>query len=211
MLSKGLAIFLLWILPIAQKSFFLTPLKKERFSNCSCNRESISVPGHDSYPNHIKAAKAWPNSSVVADSKLDEKKKKGNLIKFGKKDGRKIAHLTHSHDLLHPGPAKVFDELSQRFHDEVASTSEADSKIVISSLCRTKEQQKSLMKTNRAATRGISSHSYGASIDIRNIETSGSCKAALGKLQKVIREMKKEGKILVIREGACLHLTAKER
>ena len=91
----------------------------------------------------------------------------------------------------------------------VRGTPEADARLVVSSLYRTIAQQEQLAGVNPSATRGRSSHSYGASIDVRALETTGDCKRALKHFEDVLKAMRKERRLLVIREGACLHLTAR--
>jgi hypothetical protein len=43
---------------------------------------------------------------------------------------------------------------------------------------------------------------------VRELETTGDCVRALKKFEEVLKAMRKERRLLVIREGACLHLTA---
>ncbi len=185
----------------------LLPDRLRTRTSCACTRRSIAV-GHDNYPRHVRAAKAWPKARVAAERELEAALQDSVLVPFGNSPGRRIATLTHSHDLLHPGPAAVFHELERRFAEAVRGTPEADTRMVVSSLYRTTAQQKQLAGVNRSATRGRSSHSYGASIDVRELETTGDCGRALKKFEEVLKAMRKERRLLVIREGACLHLTA---
>jgi len=210
-LVLGLGSLLLYLahgwMPWREAAFELRERLPMRTS-CACTRKSISA-GHDHYPRHVHAAKAWPNARLATERGLEAAVRDSVLVPFGNSPSRRIATLTHSHDLLHPGAAGVFHDLERRFAEAVRGTPEADARLVVSSLYRTTAQQKQLAGVNPSATRGRSSHSYGASIDVRALETTGDCKRALKHFEDVLKAMRKERRLLVIREGACLHLTAR--
>jgi hypothetical protein len=182
------------------------PVKRH---TCPCNTSTVKLGRRDPYGQHLRAAVRWPGARIHHGHELAQARSDSDLVPFGPSTHRRIAGLTHSHDLLHPGAADVFTELEHRFRTAVEGTPEADARIVISSLYRTREQQRSLCRVNRNAIDGRSSHNYGASIDIKALETRGRCSVALERFQDVLQGMRREKRLLVIREGECLHLTAR--
>jgi len=70
------------------------------------------------------------------------------------------------------------------------------------------KQQKELATQNRAATKKISTHSYGASFDISSFQsTDVDCEILQKALQKVLRKKRRNQKIYICPERGCFHLT----
>ena len=63
---------------------------------------------------------------------------------------------------------------------------------------------------NRNATRGESTHSYGASFDIAFMDRpneKANCSRPTREIQKLLVKYQKAGRILIIPEGGCMHIT----
>ncbi|EAZ80161.1 DUF5715 family protein [Algoriphagus machipongonensis] len=130
------------------------------------------------------------------------------LIKEG--TGYEVMKLTHSHPYITPYSKEVLEEIGIAFQ----TIMESDSYFTLTSVTRTPEQQKSLRRRNSNATNGNSSHSYGASFDISYIRFNGRkswSRKSQKKLEKVLEEFEKAGKIFFIKERKqrCYHVTVR--
>jgi uncharacterized protein YcbK (DUF882 family) len=76
-----------------------------------------------------------------------------------------LYNLTHSVPYVVPQTAKLIDEIGANFLDSLANKGLNPYRIVITSLTRSKEQQKQLSKSNINATEN-STHCYGTTFDI---------------------------------------------
>jgi hypothetical protein len=82
----------------------------------------------------------------------------------------------------------------------------------VTSLTRTAEQQKRLTRQNYNAIDRESTHSYGASFDIAFLDrpdNRSDCSLPTLAAQKVLERFQEAGRILVIPEGQCLHVTVR--
>lgn len=76
-----------------------------------------------------------------------------------------IDDLTHSYPYLTEDGLALLNEIGERFHQKLATTSLAGTKFIVTSLTRTKESVSRLTKSNRNAVTN-SPHLYGVSFDI---------------------------------------------
>lgn len=178
-------------------------------NTCSCTWDSMRLKRDDYATVHRPTAKRLAASAFIEnEAELNRLLSKGKLIPFKSKDGMHIRKLTHSEPFLHPKAATVFDELRTRFFDRLDER-EKDAVIVVSSVTRTAGQQGEIRRRYpNGATPGRSTHSYGASIDILSVETSGNCYNARKALERTLQEMQGENKLLICPESKCIHLTA---
>lgn len=184
--------------------------EKEEVKPCSCNRHVLKLPKNP-YTDHRRAARNLPNSFFVKNkNELAAGKRNGKLVEV--KDGRgyHITALTHSYAVLLPEVAKLLKDMGNAFADELANTSSAGTRFRVTSLTRTAQQQDRLGKKNYNAIDEASTHSYGASFDIAYTDrpdNESDCSAPTRAIQKVLSEYQKQGRILVIPEKNCMHIT----
>lgn len=130
------------------------------------------------------------------------------LVRRGK--GYKIHTLSHSKPVLVPEAYKALQRIGVLFQERAGKKSF----FVVTSLTRTLETQKSLTRTNRNATKNISTHCYGISFDISYIRFNGKKELNLplkNLFKEILKELQQEGAIYIIEERAthCFHVTAR--
>lgn len=166
---------------------------------------------NDAYSRHVEASKEISDGMVFEDLKTVEKAaKKNKVIKVEAARGFKIVKLSHSVYYLNPLAVAVLEDIGHEFNRRT------DGKhfFTVTSLLRTLDKQKSLMKTNRNASPNISTHSYGTSFDISYYRFDG-VKQQNEKLQKILEEVLadfQEGKriySLKERKSTCFHVTVR--
>jgi hypothetical protein len=126
--------------------------------------------------------------------------------------GYHIPHLSHSHAKLLPEARDFLTELGHAFADELKGTPSEGTRLRITSLTRTAQQQKQLTRQNYNAIDRESTHSYGASFDIAFMDRpheGADCSLPTRAAQKVLERFQSNGRILVIPEGQCLHVTVR--
>lgn len=177
---------------------------------CSCCKKTIRVP-RNPYTSHQKAARSLPNSFFI---------KNESDIRYGLgveklvevKDGRgyRIDRLKHSKAMLLPEVKALLEEMGNDYADALEGTDSEGTVFRVTSLTRTDQQQRKLARRNRNATRGASTHSYGASFDIAFMDRpneKANCNRPTREIQKLLVRYQKEGRILIIPEGGCMHIT----
>lgn len=183
---------------------------QEEIKPCSCNRHVLKLPKNP-YTDHRKAARNLPNSFFVKNkNELNAGKRNGKLVEV--KDGRgyHVTALTHSYAVLLPEVAKLLKDMGNAFADELAHTSSAGTRFRVTSLTRTAQQQDRLGRKNYNAIEEASTHSYGASFDIAYTDrpdNESDCSAPTRAMQKVLSDFQKRGRIYVIPEQNCMHIT----
>ncbi len=176
---------------------------------CSCTNHSIKFQ-RNHYDRHREQAKRLNNGILLTDDKI---KRLSFMVEVEDADGFEIDRhkLTHSHAYLNREAYKVLIAMGNAYSEKVEGTKAEGSVFHISSLSRSLEQQKKLLKSGhgRNATRKISAHSYGASFDIWKIEGAENCHVARKAFETVLKDFQKQGKILLCPEGNCIHVTVK--
>jgi hypothetical protein len=127
-------------------------------------------------------------------------------------DGRgyRIGRLTHSKAMLLPEVRTLLQEMGNDYADALEGTDSEGTVFRVTSMTRTHDQQKKLTRSNLNATRGKSTHSYGASFDIAFMDRANSkanCNRPTREIQKLLLQYQKEGRILIIPERGCMHIT----
>ena len=177
---------------------------------CSCCKKTIRVP-RNPYTRHQQAARNLPNSFFVKnDSDIRYGLSVDKLVEV--KDGRgyRIDRLRHSKAMLLPEVKKLLEEMGNAYADALEGTDSEGTVFRVTSLTRTDEQQRKLARRNRNATKGASTHSYGASFDIAFMDRpneKANCNPSTREIQKLLVKYQKEGRILIIPEGGCMHIT----
>ncbi|MFN3874692.1 MAG: DUF5715 family protein [Flavobacteriales bacterium] len=85
-----------------------------------------------------------------------------------------VAHMDHGSPYLTPKAAATLRSIASGFHDRIAGTDLAGARLNVTSLFRTKEDQRNLGRGNVNATRdGDAPHTHGTSIDISYMKFVG--------------------------------------
>jgi hypothetical protein len=177
---------------------------------CSCCKKTIRVP-RNPYTRHQTAARSLPNSFFIKnDSDIRYGLGVEKLVEV--KDGRgyRIDKLRHSKAMLLPEVKDLLVEMGNAYADVLEGTDSEGTVFRVTSLTRTDEQQRKLARRNRNATRGESTHSYGASFDIAFMDRpneKANCSRPTREIQKLLVKYQKAGRILIIPEGGCMHIT----
>ncbi len=179
---------------------------------CSCNRHQVALD-HNPYDNHRATARNLPNSFFIrTDQDVTSGTRRGRLVPVESGRGYHIPHLSHSHAKLLPEARDFLIELGHAFADELKGTPSEGTRLRITSLTRTAEQQKQLTRQNYNAIDRESTHSYGASFDIAFMDRpheGADCSLPTRAAQKILERFQSNGRILVIPEGQCLHVTVR--
>lgn len=165
---------------------------------------------NNSYRLHRKAARAGDVGVINDFSEIPEYLKSGKLVKVENKQGYVIKKLTHSKAVLNKKSAKILEQIGQQFYADT----DGKAYFTVTSLTRSNGSQKKLIKKNINATKGISTHCYGASFDISYMRFNGVKEwndPLKVKLELILAKLQKEKKIYVLREkkSACYHITTR--
>ncbi len=182
----------------------------EEIKPCSCNRHVLKLPKNP-YTDHQVAARNLPNSFFVKNkSEMEAGKRRGDLVPVHDGRGYHITALSHSYAVLLPEVQELLSEMGNAFADELEGSGSEGTRFRVTSLTRTERQQSRLGRRNYNAFNGTSTHSYGASFDIAYTDrpsNDSDCSAPTRAIQNVLRSFQKKGKILVIPEKSCMHIT----
>ena len=177
---------------------------------CSCCKKTIRVPKNP-YTRHVKAARSLPNSFFVkTNSDVTWGVKTNKLVPVGDGRGYRLDKLKHSKPFLLPEVKALLEDMGNDYADALEGTYSEGTKFRVTSLTRTDAQQRKLARRNYNATRGESTHSYGASFDIAFMDRpneKANCSRPTREIQKLLIRYQDEGRILVVPEGGCMHIT----
>ena len=110
---------------------------------------------------------------------------------------------------VHKRTYEIIKEIESRFLEISKEQELSKMKFQIASALRTEEQQIRIRKKYpRQNTKGISSHSYGASIDISAVR-GRDCEIGRIYLGKILQDMQKEKQIYLTPESTTIHVTAR--
>ncbi|MBN3519981.1 hypothetical protein JYB62_08190 [Algoriphagus lutimaris] len=162
------------------------------------------------YDKHLFAAEHNGFGLIEDENHFKKLIEEEKLVLIDEGTGYEVMKLTHSHPYITPYSKAVLEEIGVAFQ----TIMESDSYFTLTSVTRTPEQQKSLRRRNSNATNGNSSHSYGASFDISYIRFNGKknwSRKSQKKLEKVLEEFQKAGKIFYLKERKqrCYHVTVR--
>jgi hypothetical protein len=178
------------------------------FTNHHCNCERGSLPRDDYRTKHRPMAiQVTENGYIKTAGILNNFLRRKKLVDVKEDDGFWIPVLTHSSPHLTPTAYKRLLELGRRFRSSLKETENKTDYFVVSSITRTRDQQKDLAKHDSGATKDKSTHSFGVSFDISELRSKASCKKGMDALKKTLLEMREEGKILLCPENDCVHVT----
>lgn len=144
--------------------------------------------------------------------------KEDKLVEISDNSYYRICKLTHSHPYLTPAAKQFLNDLGEIFHEKLDEKEMPGYYFQISSLLRTKENQKNLSRNNGNASSN-SSHLYGTTFDIPYFtlvkrtflwnESEVMDGNASKLLSEAIGEMRKEGRCVAVTEKneRCFHIT----
>ena len=141
-----------------------------------------------------------------------------------------LYRLDYSAPYVTPSTARLLEEIGERFRAKLDSLQAPPVRLVITSALRTPENQAKLRKRNRNASRTVSAHEFGTTVDIayrrfastvdhpmadsiiarRANKRSAEMEAILG---RVLLELRAQGKLLVMmeRRQTVYHITLARR
>ncbi len=177
---------------------------------CSCCKKTIRVPKNP-YTRHQSAARSLPSSFFVKnDSELAYGLSVNKLVEVSDGRGYRIDRLKYSKAVLLPEVRDLLENMGHDYADALKGTDSEGTVFRVTSMTRTDHQQRSLRRRNRNATKSLSTHSYGASFDIAFMDRANeddNCNRPTREMQKLLLRYQKEGRILIIPEGGCMHIT----
>lgn len=187
------------------------PLPRNGIAPCSCSKYTMKL-ARNPYTQHQKRARTLPGSFYIkSKASLAAGAERGDLERIPEVGrGYHLYGLSHSEPFLLPTAREVLEDMANRFADAMEGTADEGASIRITSLTRTQSQQDRLRRRNANAFKGKSSHSYGASFDVAFIDRpneSVTCPGPTWAMQTILKDMQNEGKILIIPEGNCMHIT----
>ena len=177
---------------------------------CSCCKKTIRIPKNP-YTRHQTAARSLPNSFFVKnDAELQYGLSVSKLVEVSDGRGYRIDRLKYSNAVLLPEVRDLLEDMGNDYADALKGTDSEGTVFRVTSMTRTNNQQRSLRKRNRNATKSLSTHSYGASFDIAFMDRANdddNCNRPTREIQKLLLRYQNEGRILIIPEGGCMHIT----
>lgn len=177
---------------------------------CSCCKKTLHI-SKNPYTRHQAAARSLPNSFFVKnEAELNYGLNQNKLVNVYDGRGYRIGRLTHSKAMLLPEVRTLLEDMGNDYADALEGTDSEGTVFRVTSMTRTHDQQKKLTRSNSNATRGKSTHSYGASFDIAFMDRANSkanCNRPTREIQKLLLRYQKEGRILIIPERGCMHIT----
>lgn len=178
--------------------------------DCSCTSAQFNLPKVDYYRVLLPLLnRRFPDIYLHDDAILNRLVRRGKLIPVRSDTGYIINPLRNSSAHLHPKGYALLKELGFRFHQELQRNGIPSGFFRVHSVSRTVAQQEIIRRNNPlTASRSKSAHSYGVAIDISAVRVSGNrCSEGLDCLERVLRAMHREGKLLLTPESTNLHVT----
>ncbi|HRZ98107.1 MAG TPA: DUF5715 family protein [Paludibacter sp.] len=218
-------IFIILILFFVTRKNYPENLKIEKYYNCDqLHHATVPIQSAEilNDKNDIQLLHAQKNGLKVpfaTNVQLELGVKKyldyGMLVKVTDNGFYHVKKLTHSHPYLIPETVEMLNDIAYRFRKRLKEKKLNNYAIVLTSLMRTDETQERLSHRNRNAT-GHSAHIYGTTVDISyknfyNLDADSleSSWEGIQELTKTLVEMRKECKLLAVRERkqSCFHIT----
>ena len=175
---------------------------------CAVNSKSLSF-SKDDYALHRSAGEQLPQISLAENNtQRDALIQKEILVSLQNSEGYIVKPMKFGSPYVHSNMFSRIQEIEKRFVEKQKQHKISGVQFVITSAYRTLQDQEKLRKVNRNGTKGISSHSYGASIDVAKLRGT-HCQEAIPLFEEVIQEMQKENMLYLCPESITVHLTAR--
>ncbi|MFN3596214.1 MAG: DUF5715 family protein [Rubricoccaceae bacterium] len=198
---------------------------------------ALRRPRTPPYTLHLARADSLGVPPVRDEADVEAHVQAGRLVPLGDTERYVVRVLEHSKPFATPRTRAMLDEIGRRFRDSLAARGLPPYRLVVTSGLRTADLQADLTRTNRNAIAGTSSHEYGTSIDLvytryaflhdpadvppggdavqrlylRSVADMGAAhwQHLYGVLARVLRQMQREGRVLVLLEAEqpVFHLT----
>jgi hypothetical protein len=194
-----------------KKRLYPKPIKpKEKV--CSFSKNVLPPLKKDNYKRHRKAGSLLKDVKYVKNDTLKNQLiNSGILVKITpQNNGFVVAHMDFGSPYVHKTTSEVLKELERRFLEKIQEQELSNMRFKISSALRTEEEQVGIRKRYPGqATFGISSHSYGASVDISKVYGK-DCEIGRIFLANILQDMQKEERIYLTPESTTIHITARK-
>ena len=143
-------------------------LARERFARtpASITRQEILAMRTITNPYHIAKAQELGISGLVDSGVVQEVLRQKKLVGIQENRLWRIHELKNSIPCVTPATLRLLELIGKRFQENLRKANLPAFRYTISSVLRTREQQAHLTRINRNASRDVSSHEYGISVDI---------------------------------------------
>jgi hypothetical protein len=202
------------------------------------SREDRSALRKDVNAAHLAVAQR-AGTRASSEAEIARLRRSGGLVEL--EDSTKywvLRDLTYSVPFATPSARGMLAEAARRFHARMDSVGAPHFRLTVTSVLRTDESQADLRKRNPNAAQGVSAHEFGTTMDISHIryappppepglppelaqlqdsllaDVARKHAATLqGELGRVLRDMRSEGKLLVMmeRQQPVYHTTVAKR
>lgn len=167
----------------------------------------VSKIRRDKYELHVSSAISQSIQFIRSDKDIEKYISEGKLVSVSKDKGFRIHKLSHSEPVLSEKAKSILLQIGNEF-----SKNTDGQYFTVTSLTRSNESQKKLSKVNLNASKGISSHCYGASFDISYVRFNGrkgNNQVLQKELENLLIKFQEENKVYVIyeRQNSCYHIT----
>ena len=124
--------------------------------------------GFDRFPNaeHLKVARRLGVPQPVSGELRDRLLTEGRLVRLEDSDFWVVRDLDYSTPLVTPDALALLNEIGERFHARLAALGLPPLRIEVTSVLRTSDDQARLRRTNPNATRGVTTHQFGTTVDL---------------------------------------------
>lgn len=175
--------------------------------------ENFPFEFKDNNPHQLASARKYGIDPLEDRSQLKKVKRKLRLIEDC--EYYTIDPLTHSVPYLTPNAAKLLKKIGKGFQKKLHKHHMGEYKIIVTSVLRTKDDVRKLMKINKNAVAN-SAHCHATTFDItyRRYKYVSGPKASAAQLKyllgETVDELRSDGKCLVRYETnqTCLHITS---
>lgn len=125
---------------------------------------------------HVEVAQKLGVRDIINEKDISSAVKDGKLVQLKETRFWRIKELNDSVPYVTPDTLKLLQMIGERFHENLRKNNLPVYRFTISSVLRTTDNQNRLSRKNRNATRSISSHQFGTSVDIlfREFEYTGN-------------------------------------
>ena len=174
---------------------------------CSFTKGVLPKINKDDYILHQNAGQRLSDMVWIENDTIrKELIQKNILVELSNQKGYNVRHMNHGFPYVHKDMLLLIQEMEQEFLQKTAEQKLSDSKFIITSASRTEVQQAQLRPNNKNASRGKSSHSYGASVDIAFVQGE-DCEQAKTILANILIDFQAKKKLLLTPESETIHVT----
>lgn len=130
------------------------------------SKEKINELKSTKNNDHVEAATKFGVCGLINEQNVVDALKEKKLVHLKETNYWRIKELEDSLPYVTPDTVKLLQIIGKRFQENLQKNNLPLYRFTISSVLRTDEMQKRLSRKNRNATKNISSHQFGTSVDI---------------------------------------------